>query len=464
MEDKYTKYIRDGIAYIPYGTKVIEADAFCNCQEIKGAVIPNTVKIIEGFAFNGCISLDDIEIPNSVCIIGEAAFAYSGLKHIDLPESVSQVGGGAFAGTDLVDIVIPSSVNIIEESTFEQCKCLKKVDLPDGLECIGDSAFSMCESLVSITIPDSVRSIGVMAFAGCKSLTKLQIPSGISSIGEMAFSMCTGINSVENFSICYHAINNCLIKHDELIFGGKDSFIPKDSGIRIIKKQSFFWQNIQTLEIPWGVRIIEDQAFSCCKQLTHIELPYSLETIEGNPFSYCSQLSSIQADGHFLYGSFVSEGNCLLDLDKTILYVGCKNSEIPYTVKELHHEAFLGSGIERIHIPRSVEIIGNNVFKDCKSLVSVHIPSSIIRWGYGVFSGCYNLRTIEFFVERPSLLCHKVKKDFVEGLDLSQITLVVPIGSGYEYRNDSVFSDCKEILPQLRKEDPLPPLQPDHLF
>ena len=87
----------------------------------------------------------------------------------------------------------------------------------------------------------------------------------------------------------------------------------------------------------------------------------------------------------------------------------------------------------------------------------VCIPSSIIEWGYGVFSGCTNLRTIEIFVEKPSLIEYNRKLHFTEGLDLSNVTLIVPIGSGYEYRNDYVFRNCKEILPMLRKESPFSP-------
>lgn len=458
MKDKYAKYIHEGIVCLPYGLTTIEEDAFLDCQEITKVIIPNTVRTIERSAFSCCYSLTEIEIPNSVTSIGEAVFSYSGLTRIDLPESIYQIGKWAFAGIDIVDIFIPSRVKRIEESTFDHCKQLRCIELPDGLEDIGDYAFLGCESLVSIMIPDSVHSIGRMAFSGCESLNQLHIPSHLSIVGEMAFSMCSGVNTVSNSSLFYRAINNCLLSRDELIFGCKNSIIPEDANIKVIKKQAFFWQDIQNLTIPNGVEKIEDQAFSCCKKLTRIELPISLNTIEGNPFSYCNRLSSIKAEYDFLYSSFVARDNCLLDASETILYVGCNNSIIPQTVKTIHHIAFQGSGVKTVTIPRGVESLGNYVFKDCKSLTQVRIPSTIIDWGCCVFSGCYNLRIIELFVDNPSFIRDRQKSSFVDGLDLSQITLVVPIGSGYEYRNDPVFGGCKEILPQLRKEDPIPPL------
>ena len=38
MKDKYSKYIRDGVASLPYGLKIIESDAFFECTEIKKVV------------------------------------------------------------------------------------------------------------------------------------------------------------------------------------------------------------------------------------------------------------------------------------------------------------------------------------------------------------------------------------------------------------------------------------------
>lgn len=56
------------------GAKVIEKEAFSECNSLKSVIIPNSVTIIEDWAFLGCCSLRSIDIPDSVTKIGVSAF------------------------------------------------------------------------------------------------------------------------------------------------------------------------------------------------------------------------------------------------------------------------------------------------------------------------------------------------------------------------------------------------------
>ena len=188
----------EGEYSIREGAKVIEKEAFSECNSLKSVIIPNSVTIIEDWAFLGCCSLRSIDIPDSVTKIGVSAFSgCSSLMSIHMPDSVTSIGYNAFEGCiSLKNIRIPDSVTSIGSNAFEECVSLKSIIIPDSVTRIEGWTFYYCKSLESIIIPDSVTSIGDSAFSDCKSLININIPNGVTSIGDSAFSNCHSLTSV----------------------------------------------------------------------------------------------------------------------------------------------------------------------------------------------------------------------------------------------------------------------------
>ena len=91
--------------------------------------------------------------------------------------------------------------------------------------------------------------------------------------------------------------------------------------------------------IPYGVRLIDSNAFVGCFALTEINIPTSVITIGVNAFSGCSSLPSI-------------------------------------------------------NIPNSVTSIGNSAFGYCTSLTSITIPESVTSIGEKAFQGCTGLTSV----------------------------------------------------------------------
>ena len=159
----------EGEYSIREGAKVIEKEAFSECNSLKSVIIPNSVTIIEDWAFLGCCSLRSIDIPDSVTKIGVSAFSgCSSLMIIHMPDSVTSIGYNAFEG----------------------CISLKNIRIPDSVTSIGSNAFEECVSLKSIIIPDSVTRIEGWTFYYCKSLESIIIPDSVTSIGDSAFIIC----------------------------------------------------------------------------------------------------------------------------------------------------------------------------------------------------------------------------------------------------------------------------------
>lgn len=65
-----------------------------------------------------------------------------------------------------------------------------------------------------------------------------------------------------------------------------------------------------------------------------------------------------------------------------------KNVVIPEGIVRIHHEAFLGTEIESVTFPKSLQIIGSDVFGNCRNLKELVFPESVKRIGSHVFSGC----------------------------------------------------------------------------
>lgn len=349
--------ILEGEYSIREGAKVIEKEAFSECNSLKSVIIPNSVTIIEDWAFLGCCSLRSIDIPDSVTKIGVSAFSgCSSLMSIHMPDSVTSIGYNAFEGCiSLKNIHIPDSVTSIGSNAFEECVSLKSIIIPDSVTRIEGWTFYYCKSLKSIIIPDSVTSIGDSAFSDCKSLININIPNGVTSIGDSAFSNCHSLTSV--------TIPSSVIAIGTNPFCGCPADLKNESKAFIYEHNVLFNKDKTTLisyrakeanyVIPDSVTSIGECAFLECNSLTSIIIPDSVTSIGVCAFAQCNSLTSIN---------------------------------IPDSVTTIANHAFYNcKSLKSIKIPDSVTSIGDCAFEECDSL-SPQVKSDIIqRFGENVF-------------------------------------------------------------------------------
>ena len=347
----------EGEYSIREGAKVIEKEAFSECNSLKSVIIPNSVTIIEDWAFLGCCSLRSIDIPDSVTKIGVSAFSgCSSLMSIHMPDSVTSIGYNAFEGCiSLKNIRIPDSVTSIGSNAFEECVSLKSIIIPDSVTRIEGWTFYYCKSLESIIIPDSVTSIGDSAFSDCKSLININIPNGVTSIGDSAFSNCHSLTSV--------TIPSSVIAIGTNPFCGCPADLKNESKAFIYEHNVLFNKDKTTLisyrakeanyVIPDSVTSIGECAFLECNSLTSIIIPDSVTSIGVCAFEGCNSLTSIN---------------------------------IPDSVTTIANHAFYNcKSLKSIKIPDSVTSIGDCAFEECDSL-SPQVKSDIIqRFGENVF-------------------------------------------------------------------------------
>lgn len=351
--------------------------AFFECTGLKSVTIPGSVITINKGAFYNCTALSDITFPSGVASIGDEAFQYcDSLKSVTIPGNVKNIGEGAFYSCgELTKVVIESGTESIGKFAFNYCRKLNDVTISDsvvsigdnafqftgfynddsiwdvlyignhlikaddwalnkdkisdcviksGTKTIADSAFNGCGGLKSITIPDSMVSIGSHAFEGCSGLTGMVIPKNVTNIGDYAFYSCTKMESID-----VNADNAAYCSENGILYNKEKTEIIRFS----IKKQN------TVFNIPDGVTVIADGAFSGCENLTSVTIPNGAKIV----------------------------GNYAFD--------GC-------------------SGIAEITVPSGVTGIGSRAFYGCSSLTSAAIPGSVMNIGDYAFYNCRKLKEV----------------------------------------------------------------------
>ena len=226
---------------------------------------------------------------------------------------------------------------------------------------------------------------------------------------------------------------------DDIIIPEQVTFDGKSYAVTHIGNSTF--RNCATLTsvtIPKSVTEIGDDAFTDCTGLTSITIPNSVKQIGLNAFKGCTNLVSIDVEP--TNTTFDSRANCnaIIETTANLLIVGCNDTKIPATVKEIGSEAFLGcTGLTSVTIPSSVTEIRSSAFKGCTGLTSVTIPNSVTEIGSSAFEGCTNLTSVTI----PNSVTEIRSSAFKGCTGLTSVTIpnsVTEIGS-------SAFEGCTNL-------------------
>ena len=355
---------------ISEGVTSIGSSAFYDCSGIASISFPNSLTSIGSMAFYGCSGIASISFPNSLTSIANWAFCYcSSLTTITFGTGLTDIGRQAFSGcTGLTSVDIPASVTSIAEGVFGDCSKLSSITVASGntsYKSVDDVlltndgtmllAYPAGKTAASYTIPATVTTIGDNAFSAASSLTSVTIPEGVTKIGNSAFdsSGLTSVTIPANVSIILeNAFFNCTNLASVTFEGTK---------LGAFRTSIFsYCSNLASINIPEGVKSIQNYAFTGCSGLTSINIPEGVESIQNYAFSGC-------------YG--------------------------------------LTSAI----LPSTLTSIGQYAFSGCSGLTSIVIPAKMSSISDKAFNGCYGMTDVYCYADPAGLTWTEADTDFKAG-------------------------------------------------
>ena len=252
-----------------------------------------------------------------------------------------------------------------------------KIVIKEGITGIGDSAFAHYDGLVRVEIPDSVTKIGWSAFSGCRSLQLDKLTTKERAIGNDAF-YGVSIDEVE--------ISESLVTEGNVIFRGA---------------------NINHVSFEEGIQVIQDNVFNSCDSIVEVIIPNSVKEIRNNAFAHCDGLVRVEIpDSVTKIGWSAFSGNRSLQLDKlttkeraigndAFYGVSIDEVEISESLVTEGNVIFRGANINHVSFEEGIQVIQDNVFNSCDSIVEVIIPNSVKEIRNNAFAHCDGLVRVE---------------------------------------------------------------------
>lgn len=277
-------------------------------------------------------------------------------------------------------------------------KDVKQINLPDDLELIDDfSAANTC--IESIEIPKNVESINRFAFSSCKDLKSVvfQMNTKLINIGESAFEKCI------NLEQC--TITASVERIEPKAFKGcsklVDVNIPETSAL--MEMNGFSYSGIKSIHIPSSCRKIAPQAF---------ELTQNLQEVIFSEDSSCKVIGEEAFKGSHL-----------------------KHILIPKSITKIEKSAFEGSLIEEVKFEEGskLKIIGARAFYGCIRLKNIELPESVEEIGDQCFK---DFECLKVGIPENSKL-KLIGKEAFKNTGIKRIQLPVSI----EEINEAAFQD-----------------------
>jgi hypothetical protein len=390
------------VSNIGYQSGYLIENAFLDAYYVKNVTLVGDFTIIKQNAFklSDADSITSntftITISSKLTKIDDYAFTTrNDLKSISLPASLYEIGEYAFYDIDVLASVSISTVNglsVIGKNAFTGTAWLTEYS---GVARLGKIAIGFgtnyiaSGSRVSLVESDleSITSIAPNAFENLSSLQEITIPSTILSIGENAFSNCLGLKTIvfpiECTSIGNNALSGCSYLEEvtiglsadlDNIFGNTDY-----SNTYIITREELVDEVLTSVDyyVPSSLielTLIADETIDIAKDrysnyssLTSIILEDGIEKIYDGAFENNSSLESISIP------TSLTDIGILIDQEDSYIgaFSGCgvlTSITIPVdsSLTNIYDYAFMGTSINYLLLPSTVEYIGNYAFSNTK--------------------------------------------------------------------------------------------------
>lgn len=293
---------------------------------------------------------------------------------------VTKIADGAFKDNTVITGVTVLATVSVGKNAFENCTNLKTFTMQSAAASaarrgkalvvtdveIDYGAFEN-SAIEEITFADTVKKIS-FSFHGCTSLKKVNYLGTVS--GWAAIDMWGVSGSPIYYSHCLY------------INGQRVTDVDVDN-IDVFSN-GFAYSDITSVKIGSGVKKVSGTAFEECAQLVSAQIADGVEVGLHSLFRFCTSLENVKLPADL---KVISQG----------MFEGCealKQIALPNTLTHIDDEAFRGSGLTSITIPRSVVRIGAFAFEYCFDLQSVTFEDAdLSKWNINVKVGFHTSST-----------------------------------------------------------------------
>lgn len=436
-----TKYVGTAATVvIPNGIQTIATDAFKNNTYVKAVVIPKSVKEIQPYAFWGS-SITSVTIGAGLKEIGDYAFANcKSLTSVNIPENVERIGIYAFEDNiSLTDATITYKTMDIHESAFDGCYKLvihapegsypykyaqdfykRQLEFneyedvnnfnpddnedgkEDGKEDEEDSSIHFIynpdgtvsdRTDYSPIISDYEGSLGSVHVVGNQAVVFMDSaspnvylgskPPQYDEEGNLVTDSNSGTGSgdgmgggmLENSIIAKYTIVDDRIVADQAYYCNTGiNYVVLPPTVKEIGQFAFARSSLTSIVLPNGLERISYGAFYHCDNLSSVTIPDSVLFVEPNAFVHTTWMDNFLGDSE--------EEDYLISGGVLVAYKGNNtNVEIPDGVRSIAAEVFKNhTEITSVVLPKSVMVIGEDVFAGCSNLNSINLDESSVKY------------------------------------------------------------------------------------
>lgn len=240
-----------------------------------------------------------------------------------------------------------------------------------------------------------------------------------STMAVISFSACDNTDDfefkfIEKSTAYSQAVNNLLAgTYMITAYNGDDTSVTipskyKNTEVTVIGQYVFRdLVNLETVEIPDSIVVIESEAFAGCESLDDVIIPDSVAYYGNEIFSKCYSLSSVTLSancttisvGMFLHCTSLEEiiipANVRTIEIMAFTESGLKTVNLPETLMNIKSTAFAGcANLESVVIPDGISQLASSLFEECSSLSSVTIGAGVEEISTSTFGGCGNITKI----------------------------------------------------------------------
>lgn len=307
----------------------------------------------------------------------------------------------------------------IPDEAFKGSTKLASLLLPNQLVYIGSESFADCSSLKALVLPDSLTQLMANAFDRCVAMKSIKIPASLTSgLGIVPF--CTGCVSLTEY----------LIDERNPVFSSVDGVIFDKFKATLIRYPS--GKNASSYVVPSTVSEIATGAFESSVKLTSVQLPDTLKRIKYAAFKKCTALSTITIP-------------TLVNEIGASVFEQCENLsavQLPMFLSELNQNTFKNCmTLSSVMLPESIKEIRSECFSGCENLLTISLNNNIKGLGEHCFKNCKKLKEVKLSIQNPLNV-----SSIFDGVDKTNCTLFVPLGSKVYYQQFPIWKDFQNII------------------